>query len=96
MKERAQDKADLSLINLRRRMVFPELSFWKVGDLLPHPAPNAISYPLIQTQHIRVHLLDLPALLAIAWTDEHDEGQDLLTAVVGPHERVGNVDRCVG
>jgi len=76
-------------------MVLPKLSIWKIGNLLPHSFTDTIPHTLIQAQHVRVHLLDLPSLLSMPRVHENDERQNLLATVVGTYKRMRDDDVCM-
>lgn len=88
-------QTDLSLIDFGWGMVLPKLSFRKIANLLPHSLADAIPHTLIQAQHVRIHLLDLPSLFSIPRVHEHDERQNLLATVVGTYKRMRDDDLCV-
>jgi len=47
-----RERTHLALIDLCRRMIFPELAFWEIGDLLAQPLADSASDTLIEAQNV--------------------------------------------
>lgn len=86
---------NLSLVHFGGRVIFPQLAFGQVGDLLDDSFPNSIPYSLVEIQYIRIHFLYFPGFLAVSRVNEHDKRQDLLPTVIRPHERMRYSDCCI-